>query len=155
MAGRTSDHQCIKFVLRIKVKSDDIDCSLNSFAKPITLHRSASPRLPQDVVPDLLNLYLLMELVQLCSLWRIQASLGQLVIACFSVGQAKPVIAHCNALVGQAGSVIVSWMVGWLVKLSRLLSVHLIPTTMLFCRHGTTWYEAIIATPYLASHHVR
>ena len=57
MAGRTGDHQCIKFVLCIKVKSDDIDCSLNSFAKPITLHRSASPRLPQDVVLDLLNLY--------------------------------------------------------------------------------------------------
>ena len=52
MAGRTSDHQCIKFVLCIKVKSDDIDCSLNSFAKPITLHRSASPRLPHDVVPS-------------------------------------------------------------------------------------------------------
>ena len=32
MAGRTGDHQCIKFVLCIKVKSD-IDCSLNSFAK--------------------------------------------------------------------------------------------------------------------------
>ena len=102
-----------------------------------------------------LNSYLLMELVQLCSLWRIQASLGQLVIVCLSVGRAKSVIAHCNALVGQAGSVIVSWMVGWLVKLSRLLSVHLIPTTMLFCRHGTTWHEAIIATPGLASHHVR
>ena len=54
-----------------------------------------------------LNLYLLMELVQLCSLWRIQASLGQLVIVCLSVGQAMSVIAHCNALVGQAGSVIV------------------------------------------------
>ena len=42
-----------------------------------------------------------------CSLWRIQASLGRLVILCLSVGQARSVIAHCNALVGQAGSVIV------------------------------------------------
>lgn len=56
---------------------------------------------------DLLNLYLLMELVLLCSLWRIQASLGQLVIVCLLVGQAMSVIAHCNAFVGQAGSVIV------------------------------------------------
>ena len=110
---------------------------------------------PMMLCLPFLNSYLLMELVQLCSLWRIQASLGQLVNDCLLVGQAMSVIAHCNALVGQAGSVIVSWMVGWLVKLSRLLSVHLIPTTMLFCRHGTTWHEAIIATPGLAGHHVR
>ena len=62
---------------------------------------------PRMLCLPFLNLYLLMDLVQLCSLWRIQASLGQLVIVCLSVGQAMSVIAHCNALVGQAGSVIV------------------------------------------------
>ena len=69
-----------------------------------------------------LNLYLLMDLVQLCSLWRIQASLGQLVIVCLSVCQAKSVIAHCNALVGQAGSVI-SELDGWLVGQAKSVIV--------------------------------
>ena len=119
MAGRTGDHQCIKFVLCIKVKSDDIDCSLNSFAKPITLHRSASPRLPQDVVPSFPQ-FIFVDGPRAAVL--IVANSSLLVSWLLFVCQAMLVIAHCNALVGQAGSVI-SELDGWLVGQAKSVIV--------------------------------
>ena len=154
MAGRTGDHQCIKFVLCIKVKSDDIDCSLNSFAKPITLHRSVSPRLPQDVVPSFPQ-FIFVDGPRAAVLIVANSSFAWSVGHCLFVGWSS-YVGYCTLqCIGWSSWVGYCELDGWLVKLGRLLSVHLIPTTMLFCRHGTTWYEAIIATPDLASHHVR